>query len=81
MICLYSGRTMFLSVSSTSREKFISYMVMSDRVGCCRAEEEKQSVNEIRTEVCEVIIFTKEVVVVRSCQNIKTQGHVPIIKG
>ncbi|TNN68367.1 hypothetical protein EYF80_021420 [Liparis tanakae] len=31
MICLYSGRTMFFSVSSTSREKFISYMVMSDR--------------------------------------------------
>lgn len=35
IICRYSGRSMFFSVSSTSREKFISYMVMSDSVGCC----------------------------------------------
>lgn len=41
MICLYSGRTMFFSVSSTSREKFISYMVMSDSVGCYREAEIK----------------------------------------
>lgn len=35
MSCLYSGRTRFFRVSSTSSEKFISYMVMSDSVGCC----------------------------------------------
>jgi len=36
IICLYSAKTMFFNVSSTNREKFISYMVISDRVGCCK---------------------------------------------
>lgn len=34
MICLYFGWSMFPNISSTRREKFISYMVISDKVGC-----------------------------------------------
>ena len=36
MICLYAGSTILLSICSTSREKFNSYCVISDNVGCCK---------------------------------------------